>query len=296
MKVVYRKSDFEQKSVQRFMSVDPLTKSYPWYTPYQFAGNKPIRFVDLDGLEEGDKMLEVPTLAEMFVSTTRSIGDGLYNTAITINDQFRSEETQVNRIRTLLITKYGQSYNDVFAISNQALLEKFEVKFTFFNNENEGYYLDSKDGFWKEGLEGFSNAINIASAFGLKGNGLILGKIPSKNLQAVSKVVDDALDASKNLLKPESKYLGTGKHGIGWKEGPALAKQGTPQGQWGSTKDLDFAAKKASTLEPGKGDYFELPSGHTSVVHLPNGETVSATHIWVRNNGTGTFHGYPTIK
>ena len=34
------------------MSVDPLTKSYPWYTPYQFAGNLPIWAVDLDGLEE----------------------------------------------------------------------------------------------------------------------------------------------------------------------------------------------------------------------------------------------------
>ena len=36
----------------RFLSVDPLTGQYPWYTPYQFAGNKPIWAVDLDGLEE----------------------------------------------------------------------------------------------------------------------------------------------------------------------------------------------------------------------------------------------------
>ena len=36
----------------RFLSVDPLTSSYPWYTPYQFAGNTPIWAVDLDGLEE----------------------------------------------------------------------------------------------------------------------------------------------------------------------------------------------------------------------------------------------------
>ncbi|THU34986.1 RHS repeat-associated core domain-containing protein [Niastella caeni] len=36
----------------RFLSVDPLTKNYPWYTPYQFAGNKPINSIDLDGLEE----------------------------------------------------------------------------------------------------------------------------------------------------------------------------------------------------------------------------------------------------
>lgn len=36
----------------RFLSVDPLTQSYPWYTPYQFAGNKPIAAIDIDGLEE----------------------------------------------------------------------------------------------------------------------------------------------------------------------------------------------------------------------------------------------------
>jgi len=36
----------------KFLSVDPISKSYPWYTPYQFAGNKPIAAIDIDGLEE----------------------------------------------------------------------------------------------------------------------------------------------------------------------------------------------------------------------------------------------------
>jgi RHS repeat-associated protein len=35
----------------RFLSVDPLFKTYPFYTPYQFAGNMPIAAIDLDGLE-----------------------------------------------------------------------------------------------------------------------------------------------------------------------------------------------------------------------------------------------------
>jgi RHS repeat-associated protein len=38
--------------IAKFLSVDPLTKSFPWYTPYQFAGNSPILNLDLDGLEE----------------------------------------------------------------------------------------------------------------------------------------------------------------------------------------------------------------------------------------------------
>ena len=38
--------------IGKFLSVDPLTSTYPYYTPYQFAGNKPIAAIDLDGLEE----------------------------------------------------------------------------------------------------------------------------------------------------------------------------------------------------------------------------------------------------
>lgn len=34
-----------------FFAVDPLEKKYPFYTPYQFAGNKPIAAIDYEGLE-----------------------------------------------------------------------------------------------------------------------------------------------------------------------------------------------------------------------------------------------------
>ncbi len=46
------KKRLESEKHSRFLSVDPLTYSFPWYTPYQFAGNMPIVAVDLDGLEE----------------------------------------------------------------------------------------------------------------------------------------------------------------------------------------------------------------------------------------------------
>ena len=45
--------------IGRFFAVDPLASEYPWYTPYQFAGNMPIAAIDLDGLEE----LAKPTTA-----------------------------------------------------------------------------------------------------------------------------------------------------------------------------------------------------------------------------------------
>jgi RHS repeat-associated protein len=40
--------------IGKFLSVDPLSKSYPWNSPYAFAENDVIRSVDLDGLEKFD--------------------------------------------------------------------------------------------------------------------------------------------------------------------------------------------------------------------------------------------------
>lgn len=36
----------------KFLSVDPLTSQYAFYSPYQFAGNDPVNFIDVDGLEK----------------------------------------------------------------------------------------------------------------------------------------------------------------------------------------------------------------------------------------------------
>jgi RHS repeat-associated protein len=38
--------------IGKFLSVDPLTKDYPWNSSYAFAENNPIKYIDLDGLEK----------------------------------------------------------------------------------------------------------------------------------------------------------------------------------------------------------------------------------------------------
>jgi RHS repeat-associated protein len=38
-------------AIGKFLSVDPLSPDYPELTPYQFAHNRPIEFIDIDGLE-----------------------------------------------------------------------------------------------------------------------------------------------------------------------------------------------------------------------------------------------------
>lgn len=38
----------------RFISVDPIASDYPYYTPYNYAGNKPINKIDMEGLQEAE--------------------------------------------------------------------------------------------------------------------------------------------------------------------------------------------------------------------------------------------------
>lgn len=52
-------SSYQVDPVVFALSVDPLTKSYPELTPYQFASNRPIEAIDLDGLEAHDLYMEL---------------------------------------------------------------------------------------------------------------------------------------------------------------------------------------------------------------------------------------------
>lgn len=49
------KNRIQDPRLGRFLSIDQKFKDYPWYTPYQFAGNDVIRNADLDGLEPDSK-------------------------------------------------------------------------------------------------------------------------------------------------------------------------------------------------------------------------------------------------
>ncbi|PWV56687.1 RHS repeat-associated core domain-containing protein [Chitinophaga sp. S165] len=40
----------------KFLSMDPLTKTYPFYSPYLYAGNSPIRYIDVYGEGPGDAL------------------------------------------------------------------------------------------------------------------------------------------------------------------------------------------------------------------------------------------------
>ena len=66
----------------RFLSVDPLTKGYPWYTPYQFAGNMPIIAIDIDGLEEGVVIDAPPTRTLIKTTVSKELSRQLAQQAV----------------------------------------------------------------------------------------------------------------------------------------------------------------------------------------------------------------------
>jgi len=47
----YSESTLKPEVVSRWLSIDPLAKKYPFFSPYNFVGNNPIIFVDPDGKE-----------------------------------------------------------------------------------------------------------------------------------------------------------------------------------------------------------------------------------------------------
>jgi RHS repeat-associated protein len=48
----------------RFLSIDPLARKYPFFSPYIFAGNCPIRLIDVNGEEPGDPVVWSSTSAK----------------------------------------------------------------------------------------------------------------------------------------------------------------------------------------------------------------------------------------
>lgn len=65
--------------IGKFLSVDPLTKSYPELSVYQYASNSPIANIDIDGLEQGSaaaKIAEETAKTELTIATKKGVEQG----------------------------------------------------------------------------------------------------------------------------------------------------------------------------------------------------------------------------
>ena len=135
--------------------MDPLTKDYPMLTPYQFASNRPIDGVDLDGLEWMMKINSENGKTEIQVNVTFNKFDGLSSETIReilleTNNQFNSLVNQASEGNASISVTFNQepSGNQNY-VPNLTILDSGEgvfsglsignsgVGFNFCNSENK---------------------------------------------------------------------------------------------------------------------------------------------------------------
>jgi RHS repeat-associated protein len=83
----------------RFLSVDPLTSSYPNWSPYPFAMNRPIDGIDLDGLEwatvkdDGGNAVDFKWDPENARDKEGNLKSGYYESAVLFSEKTKEPES-----------------------------------------------------------------------------------------------------------------------------------------------------------------------------------------------------------
>lgn len=117
----------------RFLSVDPITKNYPELTPYQFASNKPIRAIDLDGLEALDYDF-AGNAADEIMNGFIGIADWIDKTlSVTFNGE---TETKVKTVKLGPVTNETSVKTSGSTTISTNLANK--LKYIKLNNSNVG--------------------------------------------------------------------------------------------------------------------------------------------------------------
>jgi RHS repeat-associated protein len=153
----------------KFLSVDPLTKAYPWYTPYQYAGNKPIRYIDRDGLEEADAQIENSVAYNTF-----QIKAGITNTLIRLSPsrekkKLKEEFAKVGITDEIFINNYQIRVRTI--VTNHPADEA--NPYAWFEMENK-YVVEPKNSFGQEMLEAAFDILGAASVIPSPGSTGIL--------------------------------------------------------------------------------------------------------------------------
>jgi RHS repeat-associated protein len=179
----------------KFLSVDPLTASYPWYTPYQFAGNKPIMAVDVDGLEDAivinsiqvgdDGVITGGTSCTAIFSKTQNNRGGV----LTVNI-FSDGRTTYELIPNLSIVDEHTALNRVKNIFSDVT----DVVKDFFDPEAGFYYESIDGGSLQTGRMGHGVAIKdmelVLSAISLAGNAIKAGGVKAINGESLEQMND----------------------------------------------------------------------------------------------------------
>jgi RHS repeat-associated protein len=191
-------------SLGKFLSVDPLTSKYVFYTPYQFAGNKPIVAIDIDGLEDmwvhswinadgsTGSVIKYCTdsdfqgFKEQMAATLGIPLEMIPKTGCLMTNQTYSEDGLSFTVQTDYMPTVVIDGRDIWDKAEQAICETLSDATSYLNSlgsAENGYELDGE-----EGLKTFSKSIDKA--------GTALTFTPLAQLGAGLKLTSDVIDTA----------------------------------------------------------------------------------------------------
>jgi RHS repeat-associated protein len=181
----YEKRIYDNR-LGRFLSVDPLTNGYPEYSPYHYAENCPIKFIDLDGLESADPKA-IPTGISHISKATVPYGIMEETAAYAAGSYllFRTNSTSGGGdfyTARIVYTdgKYKGMYKDDWIVGPEAV-HKFIANAREYEKQSTwidlGFNLGGTQDFSAEGLVTTAkktwNPVNIAFGISILGKGIV---------------------------------------------------------------------------------------------------------------------------
>lgn len=138
------KLEQEEKDKFRFLSIDPLAKQFPFYTPYQFAANSPIAAIDMDGMESfvANKNYQ----SNAIILSLLNAEDAL---SVAWSDQDKSTSTD-----PLMISEVAKFVYNVKVDKNTGVITIPESKSTPEQNIKYTKYQQEADGAFKKDANG----------------------------------------------------------------------------------------------------------------------------------------------
>src|SRR5690606_12651172 len=176
--------------VGRFFARDPLSAKYPWLSPYQFGGNSPIAYIELEGLEvflsKAQRIDygygESNTLGNPQADGARQTGIFLYNSGVSLYNGFVD------------IFNYAGKVDEANIKANQHMFgkagqEKVKADVELTVNAVQNYVANTTFDEFKQDLgDVFSNVETYENIFG--------GLLGAKGIDKLSKI-----NILKNLRK-----------------------------------------------------------------------------------------------
>jgi len=127
--------------IGKFLSIDPLTRSYPMLTPYQFASNTPIQAIDIDGLEAYKKTTTDPNTGKTLIEITIDIKVKKSSTTITDAEAISYAGNIISQLGTTFSGQVDENTEVIVKASilnlnvddnNQVILDDFETDGAFY--------------------------------------------------------------------------------------------------------------------------------------------------------------------